>query len=37
MFAKKIIFNNEISLIELIDDVTIIRDGEKITGLEQKK
>ncbi len=32
MFAKKIIFNNEISLIELIDDVTIIRDGEKITG-----
>ncbi len=32
MFAKKIIFNNDISLIELIDDVTIIRDGEKITG-----
>ncbi len=32
MFAKKIIFDNEISLIELIDNVTIIRDGEKITG-----
>ncbi len=32
MFAKKIIFDNKISLIELIDNVTIIRDGEKITG-----
>ncbi len=32
MFAKKINFNNNTSIIELIDDVTIIRDGEKITG-----
>ena len=32
MYANRIIFDNEISLIELIDNVTIIRDGEKITG-----
>tara|TARA_Y200000002_G_C22664067_1_gene657153 strand:+ start:601 stop:1362 length:762 start_codon:yes stop_codon:yes gene_type:complete len=32
MFAKKINFNENTSLIELIDNVTIIRDGEKITG-----
>ena len=32
MFAKKINFNKNTSLIELIDNVTIIRDGEKITG-----
>ena len=32
MYAKKILFDNKSSLIELLDDVTIIRDGEKITG-----
>ena len=32
MYAKKINFNNETSLIELIDNVTIIRNGEKVTG-----
>ena len=32
MYAKKINFDNNSSLIELIDDVTIIRDGEKISG-----
>ena len=32
MYAKKIRFDNKSSLIELRDDVTIIRDGEKITG-----
>ena len=32
MYAKKINFNNDTSIIELIDDVTIIRDGEKISG-----
>ena len=32
MYAKKINFNQENSLIELIDDVTIIRGEEKITG-----
>ncbi len=32
MYANNIIFDNEISIIELIDNVTIIRDGEKITG-----
>ena len=32
MYAKKIKFDNKSSLIELIDDVTIIRDGEKIIG-----
>tara|TARA_B100000989_G_scaffold298061_1_gene285918 strand:- start:2497 stop:3267 length:771 start_codon:yes stop_codon:yes gene_type:complete len=32
MYAKKINFDNISSLIELIDDVTIIRDGEKISG-----
>ena len=32
MYAKKINFNNESSIIELIDDVTIIRNDEKITG-----
>ena len=32
MYAKKINYNNETSLIELIDDVTIIRDGEKVVG-----
>ena len=32
MFAKKINFNNDTSIIELIDSVTIIRNGEKITG-----
>ncbi len=32
MFAKKIIYNNDTSIIELIDSVTIIRDGEKISG-----
>ena len=32
MYAKKINFNNETSIIELIDDVTIIRNEEKITG-----
>ncbi len=32
MYAKKINFDNKTSLIELIDDVTIIRDGEKISG-----
>ena len=32
MYAKKINFNNETSIIELIDDVTIMRNEEKITG-----
>ena len=32
MYAKKINFDSESSLIELIDNVTIIRDGEKIKG-----
>tara|TARA_B100000575_G_scaffold278583_1_gene266050 strand:+ start:1650 stop:2411 length:762 start_codon:yes stop_codon:yes gene_type:complete len=32
MYAKKINFDNKTSIIELIDDVVIIRDGEKITG-----
>ncbi len=32
MYAKKINFNQETSLFELIDNVTIIRGGEKITG-----
>ena len=32
MYAKKINFNSSISVIELIDNVTIIRNGEKITG-----
>ena len=32
MYAKKINFDNETSLIQLKDNVTIIRDGEKVTG-----
>ncbi len=32
MYAKKINFNNDTSIIELIDNVTIIRNEEKITG-----
>ena len=32
MYAKKINFDNKISIIELIDNVVIIRNGEKITG-----
>ena len=32
MYAKKINYNNETSIIELIDNVTIIRNEEKITG-----
>jgi len=32
MYAKKINYNNETSTIELIDNVTIIRNEEKITG-----
>ena len=32
MYAKKINFNNDSGIIELIENVTIIRDGEKITG-----
>lgn len=32
MYAKKINFNNDSAIIELIENVTIIRDGEKITG-----
>ena len=32
MYAKKINFDNELSTIELIEDVTIIRNEEKITG-----
>ena len=32
MYANNIKFKNETSLIELIDNVTIIRDGEKVTG-----
>mgnify|MGYP001261709477 CR=1 FL=1 len=32
MYAKKIKFNNDDSIIELIDNVTIIRNGENITG-----
>ena len=32
MYAKKINYNNETSIIELIENVTIIRNEEKITG-----
>ena len=32
MYAKKINFDNKTSIIELIDDVVIIRNGEKIIG-----
>ena len=32
MYAKKINFDNKTSIIELIDNVIIIRNGEKITG-----
>ena len=32
MYAKKINFNDEKSIIELVDNVVIIRNGEKITG-----
>ena len=32
MYAKKINFDEETAIIELIDSVTIIRDEEKITG-----
>ena len=32
MYAKKINFDKSTSIIELIDNVTIIRDGEKISG-----
>ncbi len=32
MYAKKINFDNNSSIIELIDNVTIFRDGEKISG-----
>ena len=32
MYAKKINFDNKSSIIELIDNVVIIRNGEKITG-----
>ena len=32
MYAKKINFNYDTSIIELIDDVTIIRNGENIVG-----
>ena len=32
MYAKKINFNNKNSLIELMNDVVIIRNGEKVTG-----
>ena len=32
MYAKKINYNKETSIIELIDDVSIIRNEEKITG-----
>ena len=32
MYAKKINFDNNTSIIELIDNVIIIRNGEKITG-----
>ena len=32
MYAKKINFDNKTSIIELIDNVVIIRDGEKISG-----
>lgn len=32
MFAKKINFDNDTSLIQLTDEVTIIRNGEQITG-----
>tara|TARA_A100001015_G_scaffold307763_1_gene404176 strand:+ start:304 stop:588 length:285 start_codon:yes stop_codon:yes gene_type:complete len=32
MYAKKINFDYDTSIIELIDDVIIIRDEEKITG-----
>ncbi len=32
MYAKKIIYNSDTSMIELIDSVTIIRNEEKITG-----
>ena len=32
MYANNVKYNREISLIELIDNVKIIRDGETITG-----
>ena len=32
MYAKKINYDNKNSIIELIDNVTIIRNEEKITG-----
>ena len=32
MYAKKINFDNKTSIIELIDDVIIIRNSEKISG-----
>ncbi len=32
MYAKKIVFSTDTSIIELIDNVTIIRNGEIITG-----
>ena len=32
MYAKKINFDYDTSIIELIDDVTIIRNGENIVG-----
>ena len=32
MYAKKINYNNKTSIIELIENVTIIRNDEKITG-----
>ena len=32
MYAKTINFNHDTSIIELIDNVTIIRNEEKITG-----
>tara|TARA_Y200000002_G_scaffold321625_1_gene281880 strand:- start:47 stop:535 length:489 start_codon:yes stop_codon:yes gene_type:complete len=32
MYAKKINFDNTTSIIELIDNVTIVRDGQKISG-----
>ena len=32
MYAKKINYNSDTSIIELIDEVTIIRNEERITG-----
>ncbi len=32
MYAKKIVYNGNTSIIELVDNVTIIRNDEKITG-----